>query len=375
MDFGFTDTQEALYRGARAFAREALSADTPMDRATWQACGEQGLLGLCVATEHGGQGHDAVTTARILEGLGHGAQAAGRSFALGAHLLAVCKPIERYADRDAHHEVLRDLVAGRAIGALATTEAEAGSDIGAIKTTAVLDGDTYRLSGSKMFITNAPQADVFVLTARTTPNRGTAGITAFIVPKTTDGLSVGAARPMMGLHGASIGEVFLDDCRVPESARLGASDAGGQVVQLAMRWERALLLAPQLGVMQHQLETAVEHARTRVQFGKRIGSFQGVSHRVARMDLRLEAARLLLYRGAWALERGGREGMRAAAMSKAFVSEAAVETHLDGLRILGASGYTDGGGVDVSLRDAMGSLVYSGTGDVQYNLIASLLGL
>ena len=167
----------------------------------------------------------------------------------------------------------------------------------------------------------------------------------------------------------------MDACRVPKSAQLGPLNAGSQVVQYAMRWERALLLAPQLGVMQRQLESSVEHARTRVQFGKRIGAFQGVSHRIAKMDMRLEAARLLFYRGAWALSRGGREGTRAAAISKAFVSETAVEAHLDGLRLAGANGYTKAGGVDGPLRDALGGLLYSGTGDVQYNLIASLLGL
>jgi len=375
MEFGFTDTQTALYKAAQAFARDALSADAPMDRATWSACGEQGLLGLVIEPEHGGQGHDAVTTARVLEGLGHGARSAGRAFALGAHLLAVSKPLEHFAERPEHRDALRELVAGRAIGAFATTEAEAGSDIGSIKTTAVRDGSDYRLTGGKMFITNAPDADLFLVTARTTADRGAAGITAFLVPRATEGLSLGSGRPMMGLHGAAIGEVHLDDCRVPEAARLGPQDGGGQIVQYAMRWERGLLLAPQLGVMQSQLETSVEHARTRVQFGKRIGAFQGVSHRIARMDLRIEAARLLLYRGAWALAQGGREGTRAAAMSKAFVSEAAVDTHTDALRVLGATGYAQDGDVDAPLRDALGGLLYSGTGDVQYNLIASLLGL
>lgn len=375
MDFGFTDTQQALYRAAESFARERLAEDTPMDRATWLACGEQGLLGLCVGAEFGGQGHDAVTTARILEGLGYGSQNSGRAFALGAHLLAVCKPVERYAERPEHHDALRALVAGRLIGSFATTEAGAGSDISAIGTTAELSDGSYRLSGGKMFITNAPDADLFLLTARTSPERGASGLTAFLVPRATEGLSIGPRRPMMGLHGASIGEVRLDDCRLPESARLGATNAGGQIVQYAMLWERALLLAPQLGVMQRQLETSVDHARTRVQFGKRIGSFQGVSHRIAKMDVRLEAARLLLYRGAWGLTQDGREVTRATAMSKAFVSEAAVATHLDALRVLGATGYVADGEVDAPLRDALGGLLYSGTGDVQYNLIASLLGL
>jgi alkylation response protein AidB-like acyl-CoA dehydrogenase len=374
MDFGFTDTQEALYGAAASFARDALAVDTPLDREAWAACGEQGLLGLCVDGAYGGQGHDAITTARILEGLGYGAQSAGRVFALGAHLLAVCKPIEHYADNELHREVLTELVAGRSVGAFATTEAEAGSDVGAIATRAVSDGAGFRLSGAKMFITNAPDASVYLVTARTASERGGSGMTAFVVPRDLEGVSAGPARPMMGLRGASIGELHLDECLVGEQHRLGPLGGGGHVVQYAMRWERALLLAPQLGVMQRQLETSVDHARSRVQFGQRIGSFQGVSHRIARMDVRLEAARLLLYRGAWALG-SGREGTRAAAMSKAFVSEAAVETQIDTLRTLGATGYAAGGAVDTSLRDALGGLLYSGTVDVQYNLIASLLGL
>ena len=375
MEFAFDQTQESLYQAAKNFGREVLATDSPMTREQWRACGEQGLLGLCVAEEHGGQGHDAVTTGRVLEGLGYGAKLTGRAFAMGAHLLAVCKPIEHFAERPEHFAFLSDLVSGRAIGAFATTEAGAGSDVGGIKARAVDDGESYLLSGEKMFITNAPDADLFLLTASTAPERGIAGLSAFIIPRDSPGVSVGKPRAMVGLHGASIGEVHLDQCRVAHSARLGPLNAGGQVVQHAMRWERALLLGPQLGVMQRQLESSVEHARTREQFGKRIGSFQGVSHRIAKMDIRLEAARMLYYRGAWALERGGREGTRAAAISKAFVSEAAVEAHLDGLRLAGANGYTQEGGVDGPLRDALGGLLYSGTGDVQYNLIASLLGL
>ncbi|MGB0588512.1 MAG: acyl-CoA dehydrogenase family protein [Myxococcota bacterium] len=375
MEFSFTETQESLYRAAQNFGSKVLAVDAPMTRDQWRACGEQGLLGLCVSEEHGGQGHDPVTTGRVLEGLGYGAQCTGRAFAMGAHLLAVCKSIEHFAERPEQLAVLGELVAGRAIGAFATTEAGAGSDIGAVQTRAIEEGDAYLLSGEKMFITNAPEADVFLVIAKTALDRGTSGLTAFLVPRDTPGLTVSPPRAMIGLHGASIGEVHLDDCRIPGSARLGGLHAGGQVAQHAMRWERALLLAPQLGVMQRQLESSVEHARTRVQFGKRIGAFQGVSHRIAKMDMRLEAARLLFYRGAWALTRGGREGTRAAAISKAFVSETAVEAHLDGLRLAGANGYTQEGGVDGPLRDALGGLLYSGTGDVQYNLIASLLGL
>ena len=375
MNFGVTETQRALYKAASAFAAEVLAPAHPMSRAEWRACGEQGLLGLCVAEAHGGQGHDAITTAHVLEGLGYGAFATGRAFAIGAHLLAVCKPIEHYAEHPEHLEALSALVAGRIVGAFATTEAEAGSDVGAIQTRARDEGDGVVLNGSKMFITNAPDADLFLVTAKTAPERGAAGITTYLVPRDIEGLSLGPAREMMGLEGASIGEVHLDECRLPATARLGPLHGGGHVVQYAMRWERALLLGSQIGVMQRQLEGSVEHARGRVQFGQPIGSFQAVSHRVARMDVRLEAARLLYYRGAWALEKGGREAIRAAAMSKAFVSEAAVETHLDGLRTLGASGYSRDGGVETPLHDALGGLLYSGTSDVQYNLIASLLGL
>ena len=375
MEFGFTETQRSLYRAAENFGREVLSTDAPMTREQWRACGDQGLLGLCVSEELGGQGHDAVTTGRVLEGLGYGAQCTGRAFAMGAHLLAVCKPIEGFCEGDHQRALLKDLISGKITGAFATTESGAGSDVSALQTRALLDGEDFVLSGEKMFITNAPDADIYLVIAKTTPERGIAGLTAFLVPRETPGLRVGPPREMMGLHGASIGEVHMDGCRLPASARLGPLNAGSQIVQYAMRWERALLLGPQLGVMQRQLESSVDHARTRVQFGKRIGAFQAVSHRIAKMDMRLEAARLLYYRGAWALSRGGREGTRAAAISKAFVSETAVEAHLDGLRLSGANGYTKEGGVDGPLRDALGGLLYSGTVDVQYNLIASLLGL
>jgi alkylation response protein AidB-like acyl-CoA dehydrogenase len=374
MEFGFTETQEALYRAAEVFARETLAVDTPMQRADWSRCGVQGVLGLCIDASFGGQGHGPVTTARVLEGLGYGAGSGGRAFALGAHLLAVCKPIEHFRSHDGHDALLRQLVAGDRVGAFATTEPGAGSDVSAIKTVAEVTPNGYRLTGTKAFITNAPDADVFLVTSRTDSRRGTAGLTAFLVPRDSPGLTVGARHPMMGLAGASIAEVHLDGCEVSTSCRLGDEGAGGQVIQLAMGWERALVLAPELGIMQRQLEATVEHARTREQSGKRIGAYQGVSHRIARMSIRLESARLLLYRGAWAIG-SGREATRAAAISKVVVSEAAAETHLDALRVFGASGYARGGGVDGRLQDALGGLIYSGTTEIQYNLIASLLGL
>ena len=377
MDFAFTEEQEALHAAAVAFAERELAGEPPpaLDAALWRRCAEFGLAGLTVRRDLGGQGHDAVTAARVLEGVGYGASSTAPAFALAAHLLAVAMPVQAFGDEALARDVLPALCDGRLVGVHAATEPEAGSDSANVRTTATRDGDGgYVLDGLKTYVTNAPLADVLLVTASTDRARGFQGLSAFLVDRATPGLRVGPPMGKMGLAAAEMAEVYLDGCRIPASRRVGGEGQGSVVFRVAMEWERALILAPQVGAMARQLERTIEHARSRRQFGRRIGSFQGVSHRVAQMALRLETARLLLYKAAWCLnrERGAALG---AALAKVGISEAAVATHLDALRVHGGAGYVQDLPVERDVRDAIGTLIHSGTSEIQYNLVASLLGL
>ncbi len=372
MDFSWTADQEQAHEAAARFARAELGSHDPgADRERWRACARFGLTSLTLPPEHGGLGGDAVSAARIFEGMGYGADRTGLLFGLGAQLWAVATPLRVHGSDEQKRRILPGLCSGDLIGAFASTEPGAGSDAGGISCRAVADGDSLVVTGRKAFVTNAVQADVFLVTVMIDPAKGWRGQAGLLIERDTPGLTVEAPIRTMGLREASLADVVLDEVRVPLGQLL---PDGHAVFRTAMEWERALVLAPQLGAMRRQVERAVQHARSREQFGRPIARFQAVSHRIADMSARLETARLLLYRAAWALDRGA-EAPFFGALAKLATSEAAVASHLDGLLIHGASGYTEELPMEGDLRDAVGTLIHSGTSDVLRNVLAGLLGL
>ncbi|MEU5159462.1 acyl-CoA dehydrogenase family protein [Streptomyces sp. NPDC020875] len=343
-------------------------------RAAWRRCGELGLLGLCIPEAYGGGGLGALDTAHLVEAFGRGCEDTGLVFATSAHLLACAVPIATFGSPELRARLLPAMCAGDAVAANAMTETDAGSDIAAISTRAVRDGDTYVLDGTKSWASNAPDADVFVTYAVTDPTAGFLGTSAFVVERGTPGLRVGEPLAKMGLDTCAAGAVHFDDCRIPAGNLLGGEGAGGAVFQHSMAWERACLFAGYLGLMDRLLDRCVDHARQRRQFGRRIADFQAVSHRVAEMKLRLEGARLLLYRACFRLDRGDHTAADSA-LSKLAVSEAAVRAASDALRIFGARGYLVAEGLDAALRDTVPARLFSGTNEIQHELIAKGLGL
>ena len=283
-------------------------------------------------------------------------------------------PIAEYADVELRRTLVPRLASGALIGANAITEAEAGSDVAAVKTTATRDGDHYTLNGTKSYVTNGPVADVFLVYAATHADRGFFGLSAFVLDKGTRGLVVGRSFPKIGLHSAPTCEVYFENCRVPASRRLGEEGQGISIFQASMGWERGCLFAAYLGAMDRDLGVAISFARERRQFGRPIGKNQAISHRIADMKLRLEGARLLLYRACW-LKDHGRESTLDTSLAKLAVSEAAVQSGLDLLRIHGSIGISGESGIAESLFNALPSTVFSGTSEIQRDLISRSLGL
>jgi alkylation response protein AidB-like acyl-CoA dehydrogenase len=232
----------------------------------------------------------------------------------------------------------------------------------------------WLLNGSKTFVTNAPVSDLFVVFATLDPALGFAGLCAFLLERGTEGLEVGAPISKMGVRTSPMSELFLTDCRVGPEQLLGSAGGGSTVFTIAMRWERALILAGCVGAMHRQLQRCLEHARERTQFGAAIGSFQGVSHKLADMRLRLETARMMLYRMARKLDEGTATDLDAA-MTKLHLSECFVQSSLDALQIHGGYGYMTEYGLEREVRDALATKLYSGTSDLQRNVIAAQLGL
>ena len=358
---------------AERFAGHETCTDPKLLRVAWKDAASIGLAGLCLPEEYGGGGLGALDTALCLEAFGRSCTDMGLVFGIAAHLLSCAVPVQEFGTDEAR-QLLAGMAAGDTIAGNAMTEDEAGSDVGRIRTTAVRSGDGYLLDGEKSFVSNAPMADVFVTYAVTDPSAGFLGVSAFAVPRDLDGVVVGPPLPKMGLNGCLAGRVRFEGCLVPARYRLGAEGSGGAIFQRSMAWERGCLFAAYLGLMQRQLAECVERTTSRRQFGRKIAGFQAVAHRIARMRQRLESARLLLYRACWLLDQG-RPDTAAIAMAKLAVSEAAVANSLDAMQLFGAAGYLAGVGIEEQLRDCLPTTIFSGTTEIQLELIARETGL
>ncbi|HRI63329.1 MAG TPA: acyl-CoA dehydrogenase family protein [Polyangium sp.] len=381
MDFAWSDEQLEQKNAAIRFARKSLSTnviehdrDERFSRKSWSECAEFGVLGLPFPASYGGADADILTTMLVMEGLGYGGKDNGVLFALNAQMWAVQHPILTFGTDAQKTRYLPRLISGEWMGAHGISEPESGSDAFAMRARAIRCEGGYKIDGTKMFVTNAPVADVAVVFASTAPERGSWGISAFLVERGTPGFTVGKNIGKMGLRTAPMGELILQDRFVPTENRLGPEGIGAQIFNNSMEWERACILGSHVGVMERQLEACVAYARSRKQFGQPIGKFQSISNRLAEMKVRLETARLLLYKTAW-LKKQGKPGHLEAAMAKLHLSEVFVESSLDAIRIHGGYGYTTEFEVERDLRDALGGTLYSGTSDIQRNIIAKFLGL
>ena len=380
MDFDWSDEQLELRRAAVEFASRRLvegvierDRECVFSRELWDACAEFGLQGILVPAEWQGAGHDLLTAVAVLEGIGYGARDNGLVFSVAAHAASCEGPLVAFGSAEQRQEWLPRLADGSAIGATGITEPDSGSNALALATTAVESGGGWILDGSKTFVTNAPVADLFLIYART-GGSGFAGITCFLVPRDADGLTVGEPIEKMGVRTSPMAEVFLSDCRVPASAVVGGVGSGAMIFNQTMDLERLLVMAPAIGVMERLLERCTEHARQRTAGSIAIARHQSIAHRIADMELELEAARLLLYRAAWhRMHRG--TATRESALAKLAVSEAYVAGCRSAVQIFGGYGYTVEYELERELRDALAATLYVGTSEIQRNLIAGLRGL
>ncbi|MEM7124737.1 MAG: acyl-CoA dehydrogenase family protein [Chloroflexota bacterium] len=381
MDFSWSEAQLKMRDSAVRFAEKELSEGVvERDQAErfshdqWRACARYGILGLSFPKTYGGTETDILTTMLTMEGLGYGGKDNGLVFSLNAQMWSVQHPLQQYGTLEQKQRYLPGLIQGDLIGAHGMTEPEAGSDAYSLQTRAEKCDGGYKLTGHKSYITSAPVADLALLFAVTDPAKGNWGISAFLVEKGTPGFHQGQQFDKMGLRTAAMGELILEDCFVSEENRLGAEGMGARIFNSSMEWERSCILAAHIGAMERQLEECISFARERQQFGQPIGQFQAVSHRIAEMKVRLETARLLLYKVAW-LKKEGKPANLEAAMAKLYLSEVFVESSMDAIRIHGGKGYLSQFEIERNLRDAVGGTIYSGTSDMQRNIIARLLGV
>jgi alkylation response protein AidB-like acyl-CoA dehydrogenase len=381
MDLSLSAEQEQLRQDVITFARDALNEGVlerdragEFSREGWRKCGEFGLLGLMVPEEYGGQGRDVLTTMLAMEALGYGCRDNGLTFAMNAVVWTILPTLAQFGTAEQKERFLPGISRGEIIPSYAMTEPESGSDAYSLKTRAEKCEGGYLLNGVKALVTFAPIADLALVFASTNPAHGSWGLSLFAVERGAAGFTTSPEQEKMGLRTAPIGRIFLENCFVSEKYRIGPEGAGASIFNAVLEYERGFILSSQVGAMEYQLERAVEYAQQRRQFGQPVGKFQSVSNRIADMKLRLEIARLLLYKAAWQKNQG-QSDMLHAALTNLYLADAFVESSMDAVNTFGGAGYLTETEVERDLRDAVGGPIYAGTADIQRNIIARRLGL
>ena len=376
MDFSWTDKQleqkEKAVQLGRSF--QFNNADL-FPRDAWKCCADNGIFKLGLPSEYSGDDEqDIMTAVLMMEGLGYGCSDNGFTFGLNAQIWTTQLPISSFGSEEQKNYYLPKMVSGNYIMAHALSEPEAGSDVFSMQMTAKKVNSQYCLDGVKHLISLAPVADCFLVFASTNPKLGKWGVSAFLVERDTPGLEISEPVEKMGLSSIPFGSLTFNKCMVDKEARLAKEGSGFALSTSSLEYERCGILASHLGAMERQLEKTIEYAKERHQFGQPIGSFQSVSNRIADMKVRLEAARLLLYKVAW-LKQNNQSTMLESSMLKLFLSEAFVESSMDAIRIHGGRGYLVSEGVEGDLRDSIGGVLYAGTSDIQRKIITGMLGL
>ncbi len=370
MDFSLSKEQKEYRQEIIDFAKEHLNDDEYMEKFSpelWRKVSDFGLLGITVSEKYGGLNESYQTAATAFEALGYACSNNGLVFVINNHIWVSQNLIYLYGSESLKSKYLPQMVAGRKIGAIAITEVESGSDAFNMSMKAVSDGDDYVLNGSKMFISNGPIADIFIVFA-VTKNETDKKITAFVVEKDFPGVSVGRDIEKMGLNSCPTCELILDQVQVPKENILGQLHCGTGILTGAIEWERCYEFVPHIGAMQRVMERCVDYSRERKQFNRPIGDFQAVSHKIADMQASIEMARLMMYKIAW-LKDNRRSAFMEVSIFKLFVSENYIKTCRDAIQIFGAYGYTKEYKLERELRDAIACSIYSGTNEIQKNTI------
>ncbi|MCX3063103.1 acyl-CoA dehydrogenase family protein [Streptomyces beihaiensis] len=377
MNLELSEEQAAARRLAKDFVDGEIAPNVvawdraeDVDRSIVKKLGEVGFLGLTIDEAYGGSGGDHLTYCLVTEELGRGDSSVRGIVSVSLGLVA--KTIQTYGSEEQKRQWLPRLTAGEALGCFGLTEPGTGSDAGNLVTKAVRDGDDYVINGSKMFITNGTWADVVLLFARSTDAPGHKGVSAFLVPTDTPGLTRRTIHGKLGLRGQATAELALEDVRVPASALLGREGKGFSIAMSALAKGRMSVAAGCVGIAQAALDAAVGYAGEREQFGKPIASYQLVQELLSDIAVDVDAARLLTWRVADLIDRG-EEFATAASKAKLFASEAAVRCANNALQVFGGYGYIDEYPVGKLLRDARVMTLYEGTSQIQKLIIGRAL--
>ncbi|MDP8258953.1 MAG: acyl-CoA dehydrogenase family protein [Candidatus Aadella gelida] len=377
MDYLLTEEQQMIKDLCHQIAEEKIKPVAAEydenDEFPWdlvKVFAESDICGVYIPEQYGGLGGGVFEMAIAAEELSWGC--GGISLAFAATGLGTY-PILLFGNDEQKAKYLPDIAAGKKLAAFCITEAEAGSDAGGIKTTAKKDGDHYILNGTKQWITNGGEAEIYTVVAMTNKEKGPRGASAFIVEKGTPGLSFGKKEDKLGIRGSATREVVFTDCRVPKENLLGREGLGFIVAMKTFDYSRPGVAAQALGIAQRAMDEAVNYARERKQFGKPIASFQGVQFMLADMAIQIEASRALIYSAARMIDSGAKNVAKVSAICKTFASDTAMKVTIDAVQVLGGYGYMKEYPVEKLMRDAKITQIYEGTNQIQRSVIGSAL--
>ena len=375
MNFEPTEDQKRVRDAVREFAVAEIAPrvaewerDERFPREVLARLGELGVMGVMIPEEYGGAGADAISYVLAIEELSR--VSASTAVIVSVNNSVVCYPIWKFGTEKQKKEILAPLASGRALGAYALTEPQSGSDAANQKTTAVRDGDAYVLNGAKAWITNAGEADWYVVMAMTDAAAGTHGITAFLVSAGDAGLRSGAPEDKMGLRSSKTAAIYLEDVRVPAERRLGAEGEGFRIAMTTLDHSRIGIAAQGIGIGQAAYEESVEYAQTRESFGRRLAEHEAIAFQIADMRVQLDAARALTYRAALRSEKPGVRFSKESSMAKVYATEAANAIAARAVQIFGGYGYSKEYPVERFYRDARVTTIYEGTSEIQRIVIS-----
>ena len=379
MDFELSKEHQLLRELYRSFAQNEVKPHAeetdeqerfPVE--TVKLLGRYGFMGIPYPKEYGGAGGDTLAYVMAIEELSKVCGTTG--VVVSAHTSLCCGPIYEFGTEEQKRKYLPDLLSGRHIGAFGLTEPGAGTDAAGQQTKAVLEGDHWVLNGTKIFITNAGHADIFIIFAMTDKSLGTKGISAFIVERDFEGFRVGKEEKKMGIRGSSTCELIMENCIVPKENLLGSFNKGFKIAMKTLDGGRIGIAAQALGLGEGAVDEAIKYVKERKQFGRRISQFQNTQFKLADMVTRMSAAQLLVYRAAMKKD-SGEVYSKEAAMAKLFASEAASEVTRQAVQLFGGYGYTREYPVERMMRDAKITEIYEGTSEVMRMVISSAVGV
>ncbi|WP_264739875.1 acyl-CoA dehydrogenase [Cytobacillus firmus] len=376
MNLRFTEEQEMMRKMVRDFAQTEIAPfvekmeQGEFPREILRKMGGLGLMGIPIPEKYGGSEMDFTSYIIAIHELSRVSATVG--VILSVHTSVGTNPILYFGTEEQKQKYIPKLASGEYLGAFCLTEPSAGSDAGSLKSRAVKDGDHYVINGSKVFITNAGEADVYIVFASTNPELGSKGISAFIVEKDTPGLLFGKDEHKMGLHGSRTLQLTFEDMRVPAENLLGNEGEGFKIAMANLDAGRIGIASQALGIAEAAFEAAASYAKERVQFGKPIAAQQGVGFKLADMATSTEAAKLLIYRAADMRQRGVKCGLEAS-MAKLFASKTAVDVTTEAIQVFGGYGYTEDYPVERYFRDAKITEIYEGTSEIQRIVISKQL--